>query len=309
MKKYLVLGGSGFIGRKIVEKLSVNNHIVVGDIIDNFCGDNINVEYKYIDFVNTDNFSPFLRGIDEVIHLVSTNIPCESTENFSKEISENVLATIYLLESMKKEHINKITFISSGGTIYGEGKDFPIKETEDKSPICKYAAIKLFIENIINLYKRYDNIEFLILRLSNPYGYCEKFKRTQGIIPIFIDNIINNTVTTIWGDGNNIRDYIYIDDAIEAIDKLLAKESTVGTYNIGTGIGTSINKIIEIIISNTGGCKENIIYKPSRKCDVKKNILDISKIKEEIQWEAKCSVELGIKIMIEQYNQRIACYD
>jgi len=306
MTKYLILGGSGFIGYKLSSALSIDSHVIVGDIVNNFeAVENKNLSYRYIDFVHTDDFSPFLEGVDTVIHLVSTLLPCDGTENLANDIQDNVIQTIKLFEGMKKVGVKRIFFISSGGTVYGEGDEFPLKESSSKMPISKYGYVKLMTEELIRLFGLYNQIEFSIARLSNPYGFCRTFNRKQGLIPIIIEKILNGKELEVWGDGENIRDYIYIDDAIDCIVRIL-KEEKKGIFNVGTGIGTSINQIIEIIVSQLECNRPEIKYTPRRINDVKKNILDNSMVQEAVDWHPKTLLDDGIKLTIQHIRDYLS---
>jgi len=302
MKKYLVLGGSGFIGNELTKILVRKDEVIVADRI---APTNDKAEYIYLDFVNTEDFSEYLEDVDTVIHLISTIVPQNTTEGFNIKIMENVVPTINLFDSMKKQSVENIVFVSSGGTIYGDLYDQPIAENTIKEPICVYASIKLFIENVCHLYNRYDGINCLVLRLSNPYGLDENSNKTQGFIPILINNILNNKTTTIWGDGENVRDYIYIEDAVDAIIKFIYSDIYNGTYNIGTGIGTPTNDVIDKLINDINKDYKAVVYTEGRLCDVEYNVLNIEKSKERINWEPKVSLDDGIKLIHAKLEEKL----
>lgn len=300
IKKYLILGGSGFIGRHIAKKLSQQNKVVVADLICNeeFI-DNENITFMKLDFIKTKDFRPYLKDINIVIHLISTVLPAEGTNNINKEIEENIFPTINLLDSMVSMGILDIIFMSSGGTVYGESDFDIISENINKNPICKYAVHKLTIEYYLNLYRIYHNLNYKIIRAANPYSCEVKQNKIQGLIPILIKKIISGEDITIWGDGENIRDYIYIDDLIEAFIAINYYNGEKRVFNVGTGMGYSINQILTIIKDTLNVYNSNIIYEKERICDVKNNILDISIVKECTGWYPKISIENGIKLCIE----------
>lgn len=301
MSNYLILGGSGFIGLKIVEKLCKNNNVIVGDIIESPKISQLqNVSFVYIDFVNTTDFTPYLQKIDTVIHLVSTVLPSEGTENLNCEIRENVFSTINLLDSMVNAGVKKLIFISSGGTVYGEGDKKQTNEGFEKHPISKYGVHKLVIEKYIHLYYKFHNIDYRVIRLSNPYGSLEKINKKQGIIPVIIDNIISKNTIHIWGDGENIRDYIHIDDAIEAFFAVDRYDGEYKIFNVGTGKGYTLNQIISIIIKELNCEMPTIKFEEARKCDVRKNILDISLLNKCTGWRPQIELEDGIKRYIKE---------
>jgi len=298
MKTYLILGGNGFLGKQITKKLCENNKVIVADNYLEGIIDHKNVEGVYIDFVNTTDFSDYLEGVDTVVHLISTVIPSDKTENINKEIAENIFPTINLLESMVKNNTKKIIFMSSGGTVYGEHSKNPIKENEPTNPICNYGILKELVEKYLHLYNLYYGVDYKIIRLSNPYSDIVKRGKKQGIIPILIDQILKNETIKIWGGGDDVRDYIYINDAIEAIIKVMEYNGEEKVFNVGTGRGCSISQLIEIIRKELPNTDIKIDYVQSRKCDVENNILDISKTTTELGWTPTVDLETGIKRII-----------
>ena len=299
IKKYLILGGSGFIGRHVAKKLSEQNKVVVADLICNeeFI-DNENITFMKLDFIKTKDFRPYLKDIDTVIHLISTVLPAEGTNNINKEIEENIFPTINLLDSMVSMGILDIIFMSSGGTVYGEVDDKIINENTNKNPICKYAVHKLTIEYYLNLYNIYHNLNYKIMRAANPYSCEVKQNKMQGLIPILIKKIISGEDIIIWGDGENIRDYIYIDDLVDAFMAIEKYDGREKVFNVGSGFGCSINEILSILIEKLNVLNLNIIHENTRKCDVQSNILNISLIKECTGWKPKINIVKGIELSI-----------
>ncbi len=295
MKKYLVLGGNGFIGRSIVKKLSLKNEVIIADRNFEKIYDNDNVSFRELDFVSCNDFSPYLEDVDIVIHLISTIGPNDRIDNIKNEIKDNVFPTVQLLDDMVKCDTKKIVFISSGGTVYGEHVNKPIYEYEKKNPICHYGVTKDLIEKYLQLYNLYEGIDYRIIRLANPYSEFTKSGKSQGIVPIFIDQLLNNEEIKIWGDGNAIRDYIYIDDAVSAIIKIINYDGKEKIFNVGTGKGYTINEVIDIICKELNISFPNVVHLEKRKCDVGYNVLNIDKISNELGWEPKVSLESGIK--------------
>ena len=298
MKKYLLLGGNGFIGKYITNYLATENKVIVADYNINSTIFHPNIEYKKIDFINCEDFSMYLDGVDTVVHLISTIGPNDNLNNINKELKDNVFPTIKLLDDMVKNKNKKIVFISSGGTIYGEHSEDAILENEPKKPICNYGIIKDLIEKYIQLYNHYYNLDYRIVRLANPYSEVTKDGRKQGIIPIFMDLLLNNEEINIWGDGNDIRDYIYIDDMINAVIKVMEYEGNEKIFNIGTGIGHSVNEVLNIILNELNISNPKVNYHENRKCDVKNNVLNIDKITSTVYWKPETTLEDGIKKLL-----------
>lgn len=299
MSRYLVLGGNGFIGKKLVERLSMDNQVVVADYNVDVDGIVNGIEYKKIDFCSCTDFSPYLENIDIVIHLISTIVPNDNTDNINKDISDNVFPTITLLDNMKNMGVNKILFVSSGGTVYGEHSTVPISEVEKTDPICNYGIIKDIIEKYLRLYNHYYDLDYRVVRLANPYSGEKKSSGKQGIIPIFIDQILNEKPIRIFGDGSAVRDYIYIDDAIDSMIKVLNYTGENRIFNVGTGIGFSQNELLSIIKNTLEIDNIDVEYTNNRLCDVKNNVLSIDMTKKELDWEPKVTLEEGIHRIID----------
>lgn len=306
MKKYLLIGGSGFIGKNLADKLSKEDSVIVADMVFNemFVG-NEKISFRPLNFVETVDFTPYLGGVDTVVHLICTVLPCDGTDNINNEIRENIFPTIDLLESMVRCGVKSILFISSGGTVYGEGKGKKQKESSLTQPICKYGAHKLMIEKYLHLYKIYHGINYKTIRLSNPYGSKLSTNAKQGAVSIIARNIIDNKPITVWGNGHNVRDYIHIHDAVSGI---IAVDGYCGNnmvFNIGSGIGHSINEIIEIILKLLPNKNADIVYTPKRDCDVGESIMDISVIKRLTTWQPTIELEEGIKMFISQLVEEL----
>ena len=172
--KYLVLGSNGFIGSNLVKQLMKEKcDLRLFDLKLNKDNNLIhnNIEYIQGEFGIDCDFDALTKDIDIVYHLISTTIP-SSNIGYNIEIQQNVMGTIKLLDSCVKNKIKKIIFISSGGTVYGKSKGIPFKEDDCTNPICSYGIQKLSIEKYIQLYNNMYGLDYRIIRLANPYGYC-----------------------------------------------------------------------------------------------------------------------------------------
>lgn len=286
----LALGGNGFIGHNFVERFAKKKIRVFGRAKGYEIKENI--EFVEGDFRHA-NFDCLLSDVDTVFHFISSIVPFDGTDGIMEDIETNIVPTIKLLESMKKKNVKKIYFISSGGTIYGEC-EIPARENMKLSPECVYAAQKISLENYLHLYEKYDGIESYILRISNPYGLEMNKKKMQGVIPIFTQKILQGEPIEVWGTGNNKRDYIYVDEVIDAIESVYQYKGKHRIFNIGTGKSYSILDIIKLIERETKK-QAKIRYMNNRKCDLKNSILDVSLINQECGWKSKMTIEQGIK--------------
>lgn len=291
----LVLGGNGFIGYNLVKRLAVRERVKVFDRAWKHDKQNANIEFVAGDFRDM-NFDKLLNGVDTVFHLISSSVPYDGTDGMIQDIEDNVLPTIRFVRAMKRKNIRKIFFVSSGGTVYGECSK-PAKEHDRLSPECIYAAQKVCIETYLHLFEKYDGIVAYILRVGNPYGLEINKKKGQGIIPIFAEKIIKGEFIEIWGAGENKRDYIYIDEIIDAIEAIYMYSGKYRMFNIGTGSSYSIQEIIKLIECIVDK-KAQVIYKEKRQCDLLESNMDVSLIWNECGWRSKLSLKDGIELYI-----------
>lgn len=284
-KRVLIIGGNGFIGSNLIIKMLEENfklHILdmsEAKIKEQLILSKINCykgSIKNIDLIE----KIFQKEkIDLVVHLANGIIPSSTFDSFKKEMTDVVIPTYELLEIMEKNNVNKIIFFSSGGTIYGNIEDK--SEETNPNPISYYGYSKQIIENYLKLKKEQTNIEYLILRPSNPFGKYQNIEGNQGLIGIAIKKILLGEDIDIYGDGNNLRDYIFVEDLANIVCELIKKEKWNEIYNIGSGNVYSINEIInkiEKLLSR----KAIINYIENRGIDVKKVELNIEKLLKEL---------------------------
>lgn len=279
----ILFGAAGFIGKNLVRNLIQNkeNHITLVDKSKAFFSDIEkkmlkNVIIKQDAFDENSDFDVLLERQDIVYHLVSTTVPGTSNHQISQEIKANVMVTVNLLEACVRCNVKKVVFFSSGGTVYGKDVACPIREEMPTYPICSYGLQKISIEKLLYLYEYMYGLDYRIIRLSNPYGPYQRPNGILGAVTTFTYKALKEEEIVVYGDGSVIRDFIYIEDAIKAIEKVVKGESEYHTFNIGCGYGTSINELLKMIrISLKKELK--IIYKPGRSVDVPENYLDISR--------------------------------
>ncbi len=308
-KKCLILGGGGFIGSHLADALLENGYdVVIFDKI-NFSRKNIKHNIGKIkiiegDFNNEVDLKGALGGIDIAFHLVSSTLPANSNDNPIYDVETNLVSSLRFLNEALINKISKIIFISSGGTVYGIPERLPIKEYHPRKPICSYGIIKKTIEDYLYMFEKLYGLNYTIFRLSNPYGERQNPDVAQGVIPVFLKKILKNETIEIWGDGKIERDYIYIKDAVSALIKSLSSNTNERIFNLGSGIGYSLNDILEII-EKVSGKKAKVIYKEKRNIDVPINILDNKLISETLDWIPGTDINTGIKITYEYLKKEI----
>jgi UDP-glucose 4-epimerase len=296
----VVLGANGFIGTNLIKGLGAAGALVRG-----FSRNEPNVFIKDIPWVsgnfnNKKDISSAIKGCEVVYHLISDSIPALLNDKEPSVLMANVNDTLNLLEACRIEGVRKIVFVSSGGTVYGISKSFPIKESAPTDPICSYGINKLAIEKYLHLYHHLYNLDYAVVRLSNPYGPHQNTKKPQGIIGKMISNVIKGEPTEIWGDGEIIRDYIYVNDVADALIKLANYTGPEKVFNLASGVGHSINQVISELEKLIGKEEVKIIYKDNyRSIDVPVNILNVDLIKSQIDWDPKIDLSHGLKLTYE----------
>lgn len=229
-----------------------------------------------------------------IFHLVNTTRPSGSTVGAMHEAMDNIAATISLLESTIGVDCRWI-FASSGGTVYGQPVTEAIDEDHPTNPISTYGVAKLAIEKYFQVYRNIHGIDHVVARISNPYGPFQVATTGQGLIATLFDRITRGAAVEIWGDGENVRDYIYIDDVIDALMNVAGRGKPGRVYNIGSGIGTSINALVPSISSRVG-VTAKLNYGPARGIDVRSNVLDITRICQELAWFPQYNLDIGLDL-------------
>lgn len=296
MKKCLILGAGGFIGKSLCRKLSENYRIIAYDrAYANELEELDNTRQVIGDFTKTQDFTDILQGIDVVIHLISTTLPTEDTAHIGEEIADNIIPTVALLESMVKNNVKEIIFSSSGGTVYGETGERLNNIEYPLHPICSYGVQKKVIETYLEFYGIRYGINYKIARITNPYGIGQDINKPQGVIPIFIRRLLEDDEITIFGDGTEVRDYIYMDDLMNFLEKMLEYEGERHIFNVGTGEVNSINQIIEKVEKTVSKEFKSKVYKKKRTCDVYKSLLEVEDTWHVLNYRPTVTLDEGIE--------------
>lgn len=294
--KITIIGGNGFIGSHLVDRLFKENKYritVFGRSLNSFSETHKNVEYILGDFDDDMLLRKAIFGSDIVVHLLSTTVP--STANFDPvyDVNTNLIGTINLLKIVGEQNVKRFIYTSSGGTVYGNPQYTPMDENHPLQPVGSYGITKVAIESYIKMYSKKYGFSSAIIRPSNPYGPRQSYKGLQGVISTFLYKILTDQKLIVWGDGSAIRDYIYIDDVTEFLLHSIENDYD-GIFNLGFGKGYSVNEIIHYIEECTSK-KANVEYKNIEASNVTEVVLDNSKIKKVFKLRPKVILEEGIQ--------------
>lgn len=281
--KVLLIGGNGFIGSHLIDGLLDNGFDVrVFDIgYERFRQPNKLVDYRISNLNNTADLYEAMLDIDIVFHLASTSVPSTSNIDIINDINSNLISSINILNIAVKQGIKKFIYFSSGGAVYGIPDNAPLKEDYPRNPISSYGILKETIEHYVQLYNRQYGLDYLILRPSNPYGPRQGHYVAQGVISTFLRKAISKDELLVYGDGNSSKDYIYIKDFVNIVMSLI-KNNSSGIFNVGSGIGSSLNEIIKCVNQVTG-VEQNVSYISQKQYDVSSFVLDIEKLKKQLK--------------------------
>jgi UDP-glucose 4-epimerase len=282
-----VLGASGFIGTNLCRSLSgrvdslrafgrrqippeelAGCEWIAGDFSDPTCLPNV------------------IDGCDVVFHLINTSTPAAANVDKIAELQSNVVSTLHLLDACRETGVQRVVFISSGGTVYGIPDQVPTPETAPTNPITAYGVSKLTIEKYLKLYEHLYGLQYRVLRVANPFGPHQTAQRNQGAIAAFARRALAGKAIEIWGDGNVTRDYIYIDDVVEALELASIHAGPGRIFNVGCGEGRSLSAIVAAI-ERLLETDISIHYRPGRPVDVPVNILDCGYAMRELGWRPR----------------------
>ncbi len=301
-KSIALIGGSGFIGTNIAQRLLHDNYnilIISRNPDRNISSVNKQIIRKSVDVNWTSKLINVLDGYENIVWLVNELLPSVSMDSLVQDFSFNISPLISFLESTRKlSKLRRFIFFSSGGTVYGNTltNNF-IDEESPTRPISAYGLSKLISEKYIDFITRKSSFQSIILRPSNVYGEHQNINKPQGIVAHSLYAIINKKSLDVYDGGNMIRDFIHVSDLSSVIKKLIERSyqsSKVDIYNVGSEYGVKINQILEII-SEISGEKIKTIYRPSRPFDCDFNVLSINKIKSELGWIPNTSIRDGLE--------------
>lgn len=294
-----IYGSNGFIGRHLVRRLGeqgVAVRAVSRRHDDDFCASiPSQVEFVQADLGDSLAMAASLQDVETVVQLVSTSSPGLRNDHSIADIEDNVLPHVAFLRNCVQAGVRRYVFLSSGGTVYGPAAPVPTPESSATDPICSHGLTKLMVEKYVRMHGHVDNLDYLVLRLANPFGPGQEFRKGQGLVPAVLERYRKGLPVRIFGDGRARRDYVYIDDVIDALVSALGTDRASGqVINIGSGQARSVIEVIETIASITGHpiLRE---YIGDRRTDVDVSELDISRARSLLDWTPRTPFRTGLE--------------
>ncbi len=295
--RILVTGGAGFIASHIQDAYLAAGHQVA--VLDNLSsGDRKNI-HPQSQFFQVDLNSPDLAKViadfqPEIInhHAAQINVR-RSVEDPQYDCQVNALGLLNLLEAAKKHAVRKVIFASSGGAIYGEQNSFPADESHPTQPSSPYGISKLIGEKYLDFYQQTHSIQSVVFRYANVYGPRQNPHGEAGVISIFLQKMLQNDTLCINGDGQQTRDYVFVSDVVTA-NMLALKEGVSGTYNIGTGVETTVWDLYRNLCALTAYTKEPQSG-PAQAGEQRRSVISAEKIKKAWGWKVQFDLQAGLE--------------
>ena len=304
--KILVTGGAGFIGSNVVDAyIEKGYEVVVVDDLSSGKKGNLNRKAKFYKLDICDGALEEVfreEEIDIVNHHAAQVDVRKSIADPAFDARINIEGSLNILENCRKYKIQKIIFASSGGVIYGECGSLPPNEDSPVSPLSPYGVSKYAVECYLSTYAKIYGLKYTALRYGNVYGPRQDPHGEAGVVAIFSGKMLNNEETNIFGDGEQLRDYVYVGDVVKA--NILCLESGDNEiFNIGTGTSTSVNRLFSEMKELTGYSKE-AMYKSPRAGELIRSSLDVGKAAKKLGWKAEASLKQGLKKTIDFFRKQ-----
>jgi UDP-glucose 4-epimerase len=301
----LVTGGAGFIGSTLVDRLLVEGHAV--DVIDDLSTGSLanlaearssrdhELKVHQVDVRDPGIVDLIARRNPEVVfHLAAQADVRVSVARPAFDAEVNILGSINVLEGARAAGVRKVVFASSGGTIYGEPdpSELPVKESHPQQPLSPYGIAKRVVTDYLHAYRELHAIEYTALALANVYGPRQDPHGEAGVVAIFAANLLDGRPCTIFGDGQQTRDFVYVDDVVDAFVRAAERGSGL-LCNIGTGVETTVNELYGTMAA-AAGITEHADHGPARHGELARSALDPGRAKLHLGWEPWTDLATGV---------------
>jgi len=293
----LVTGGVGFIGTHLVATLLDEGwEVVVVDRVHKRSFPSIKqrssakLSFYEAELSNRGALKAALDGVDVVFHLAWTGENLASSQDLKTHVEYNLLPSLGLFELCQEHNVQRVVFLSSGGTVYGPARHLPITEDHPCNPISPYGMTKLTVEHYLKFY----DLDYVVIRPSVPYGEWQNPFGVQGAVAVFLGKVLRGEPIVIWGDGSVVRDYFYIGDLAQACVRAATAACSREVFNIGGGKGISLKQLIDMV-GEVSTARVEVEYQSARPFDVPRLVLDISKASNRIEWRPRVGIQEGLE--------------
>jgi UDP-glucose 4-epimerase len=305
--RILVTGGAGFIGSTLVDRLLDEAHQVV--VLDNLSSGTLsntqrargNGAYRFVEHDITDPSTiDVVRAAqpDVVVHLAAQIDVRISVDDPARDAQVNLLGGLHVLEGARRGQASRFVFVSSGGAIYGDAPEslLPLDESTPRHPLSPYGASKKAFGDYLEVYRQLHGLSSVTVAPANVYGPRQGVGGEGGVVAIFCKRAIAGEPCIIFGDGETTRDFVHVNDVVDAIVRAMTAGS--GLYNVGTGVETSLNELFELVKQAMDGTT-TVIYRDERIGDIRRSALDASRARAELGWRPQVSLASGVASVLD----------
>ncbi len=309
----LVTGGAGFIGSTLVDRLLAEGHAV--DVVDDLstgslpnlaearANPNYTLSFTRLDIRAAEVVDLIARRQPEVVfHLAAQADVRVSVERPAFDAEVNVIGTLNVLEGARAAGTRKVVFAASGGTLYGEPTDLPVRETAPQRPLSPYGVSKKAGGDYLAAYRELHGLEYTALALGNVYGPRQDPHGEAGVVAIFAGLLLSGRQCTIFGDGEQTRDFVYVDDVVDAFARAASRGDGL-LVNVGTGHETSVNTLYSVM-AELAGATEPPHYAPPRAGELARSALDVGRAEQQLGWRPWTTIEMGTGAVLRWFRSR-----
>jgi len=306
----LVTGAAGFIGSNLVDRLLADGYTVVG-VDDLSSGRQGNLDsaraHDGFEFVQADIVDVDLIGLladtrpEVVYHLAAQIDVRRSVADPQFDATVNVIGAVRLAEAARRAGVRKVVNASSGGAIYGVPENFPTNEVAPADPASPYGAAKLAAEVYFNSFRHLYRMDCTHIAPANVYGPRQEPHGEAGVVAVFAKALLAGAPTTVFGDGSNTRDYVFVDDVVDAFVRASGTAGSGQRFNIGTGVETS-DRALHAVVAAAVGAPDEPQSAPARLGDLKMSCLDTRKAELVLSWRARVRLEDGVRRTVEYFR-------
>jgi UDP-glucose 4-epimerase len=311
----MVTGGAGFIGSTLVDRLLAEGHEV--DVVDDLSSGSLAnlaearaaggraLSFHQLDIRFPETTALIVRRRPVVIfHLAAQADACASVADPVADADVSVLGSLRVLEGARAAGTERVVFAASGTTLYGEpdAADLPIRESHPHRPLSPYGVSKKAVIDYLVAYRKLHALEFSALALGNVYGPRQNPRREAGAVAVFAHALVTGGPVTVFGDGEQTRDYVYVDDVVDAFARA-AKKGGGLVCNVGTGTQTTVNELLRTL-SALAGVEPEIRRAPARQGEVRRNALDPTRAAIHLGWRPWTTLEAGSALVVEEARRR-----